>query len=475
MYKMNKFFFSVIVGLITGLQVYSQTTMTLRQCIETGLANNLDVQQAHLQMQSDEANWKQSKLNVLPDLNASAGHSFNQGRSIDPFTNQPVTESFSSSNYNVNSGIVLFNGLSILNNIKQNSMTFKAASMDWQQQKDVLTISIILAYLQVLSNADQLVQANNQANLTAQQVDRLEILNKEGAIKPSDLSDLKGQYATDQLNIIATENSLELAKINLCQLMNIPYRKDLVLEKIEPESIAPGYGDTPDKIYQTALENLALVKAAEYRKKSAQSAIKVAKGLLYPRLTFGGTFFTNYSSVATNNTYINTTDFTSQDYVLVNGSPSPVIYKQDNFSTNKIGYSDQLNNNISNSFGFSLTVPIFNALSQRNRVKQARLNYQNTVLAENTTRIQLNQDIERAYINMNTAADRYKTILNQVNAFDESFQAAGVRFQQGVGTSIDYLITKNSLDRSNINLIIAKYDYVLRTKILDYYQGKPLF
>ena len=475
MYKMNKFFFSVMAGLLATLQVFAQTTMTLRQCIETGLANNLDVQQAHLQMQSDEANWKQSRLNVLPDLNASAGHSFNQGRSIDPFTNQPVTESFSSSNYNVNSGIVLFNGLSILNNIKQNSMTFKAASMDWQQQKDVLTISIILAYLQVLSNADQLVQANNQANLTAQQVERLELLNKEGAIKPSDLSDLKGQYATDKLNIIATENSLELAKISLCQLMNIPYKKDLALEKIEPETIAAGYGDTPDKIYQTALENLALVKAAEYRKKSAESGIKVAKGLLYPRLTFGGTFFTNYSSVATNNTYINTTDFTSQDYVVVNGTQSPVIYKQDNFSTNKIGYSDQLNNNISNSFGFSLTVPIFNALSQRNRVKQARLNYQNTVLTESTTKIQLNQDIERAYINMNTAADRYKTILTQVDAFGESFRAAGVRFQQGVGTSIDYLITKNSLDRSIINLIIAKYDYVLRTKILDYYQGKPLF
>jgi outer membrane protein len=201
----------------------------------------------------------------------------------------------------------------------------------------------------------------------------------------------------------------------------------------------------------------------------------VAKGLLYPELTFGGTFFTNYSSVATNNTYINTTDFVSKDYVVVNGSQSPVIYKQDNFSTNKIGYKDQLNNNISNSFGFSLTVPIFNALSQRNRVKQARLTYQNTVLAESTTKIQLNQDIERAYINMNTAADRYKTILTQVDAFGESFRAAGVRFQQGVGTSIDYLITKNSLDRSNINLIIAKYDYVLRTKILDYYQGRPLF
>ena len=113
-------------------------------------------------------------------------------------------------------------------------MTYKAASMDWQQEKDNLTITIILAYLQVLSNADQLITARNQADLTAQQVERLEILNKEGAIKPSDLSDLKGQHASDQITIIDTENALELAKINLCRLMNIPYKKDLVLEKIEP-------------------------------------------------------------------------------------------------------------------------------------------------------------------------------------------------------------------------------------------------
>ena len=460
---------------MVALQGLSQTNMTLRECIETGLANNFDVQQRHLQMQSDEANWKQSRLNVFPDLNAAAGHSYNQGRSIDPFTNSPVTESFSSSNYSISSGIVLFNGLSILNDIKQNSMTYKAASMDWQQEKDNLTITIILAYLQVLSNADQLILARNQADLTAQQVARLEALNKEGAIKPSDLSDLKGQYASDQISIIDTENSLELAKINLCRLMNIPYRKDLVLEKIEPESIAPGYGDTPDKIYQTALENLALIKAAEFRKRSAERAIKVAQGQLYPRLTFGGTFFTNYSSVANQSTYINTTDFVSDDYVVVNGSPSPVIYKQDNFSNNKIGYTDQLDNNISNSFGFSLTVPLFNALSQRNRIKQARLTFKNMELAESTTKIQLSQDIDRAYVNMNTSADRYKTILLQVVAFTESFRAAGIRFQQGVGTSIDYLITKNSLDRANISLIIAKYDFVLRTKILDYYQGKPLF
>ncbi len=472
---MKKIFFGVIGTIFFSWNAFSQTAMTLRQCIETGITNNFDVQQRQLQAQSDEANWKQSKLNMFPDLNASVGHSFNQGRSIDPFTNQPVTQNFNSSNYSVNSNVILFNGLAIQNNIKQNSLTYQASKMDWQQEKDNLTINIILAYLQVLSNADQLTQARNQATLSQQQVERLEILNKEGAIKPSDLSDLKGQYANDQLSIIGFQNSLETAKISLCQLMNIPYNKDLALEKIEPESFAAAYEGTADNIYQTALEQLALVKAANLRKASAERAVKVARGQLFPRLSFGGTAYTNYSSVAMQNIYANTTEVTSSDYVLVNGTASPVIYKRDNFNVSKIGYSDQLNNNLYTSYGFNLNIPLFNALLQRNRIKQAKINLKIRELSVNTTKTQLNQAVNQAYINMNTAADRYKTLLQQAEAYEESFRAAGIRFQQGVGTSIDYLTAKNNLDRSNINLIIAKYDYVLRAKILDYYQGKQLW
>jgi len=472
---MNKKNYISVLLILFSLQSIAQTTMSLKQCVETGITNNFDVQQRQLQIQSDEANWKQSKLNMFPDLNASAGHSFNQGRSIDPFTNSPVTQSFNSSNYNINSGVVLFNGLAIQNSIKQNSLTYQAAKMDWQQEKDNLTINIILAYLQVLSNTDQLVQAKNQSSLSEQQVKRLEVLNKEGAIKPSDLSDLKGQYASDQLAIISIENALQTAKVSLSQLMNVPYNKDLVLEKIEPESFAARYEDTPDKIYQTALQQLALIKAADLRKQSAAKAIKVARGQLFPTLRFSGSAFTNYSSVATQSRFVNTTDQPSTDYVVVNGSQLPVIYKTDNFASSKINYNDQLNNNLYTSFGFNLSIPIFNFLQQRNRIKQAKINYKGTELSANTTRTQLSQAIDQAYINMNTASDRYKTIMEQVNAFDESFRAAGIRFNSGVGNSIDYLTAKNNLDRANINLIIAKYDYVLRAKILDYYQGKQLW
>jgi outer membrane protein len=472
---MNKNIFIAVMLAVVSLQSTAQTTMTLQQCVETGIANNFDVLQRQLQAQSDEANWKQSKLNMFPDLNAGAGHSFNQGRSIDPFTNSPVTQSFNSSNYSAGSGVTLFNGLAIQNTIKQNSLSYQAAKMDLQQEKDNLTINIILAYLEVLSSTDQLAQAKNQALLSGQQVERLEVLNKEGAIKPSDLSDLKGQYAGDQLSIITIQNSLESAKVRLAQLMNVPYKKDIVLERMDPGSFAAAYEDSPDKIYQTALEQLALIKAADLRRQSAARAIKVARGQLFPRLQFNGSAFTNYSSVAMLNRFVNTTDETSADYVVVNGTQLPVIYKRDNFASSKINYNDQLNNNLYTSFGFNLSIPIFNSLQQRNRIKQAKINFKNRELAANTTRTQLGQAIDQAYINMNTAADRYKTILVQVDAFNESFRAAGIRFQQGVGNSIDYLTAKNNLDRSNINLIIAKYDYVLRTRILDYYQGKQLW
>jgi outer membrane protein len=136
---------------------------------------------------------------------------------------------------------------------------------------------------------------------------------------------------------------------------------------------------------------------------------------------------------------------------------------------------DQLDNNLFTSFGFNLNIPLFNSSIQRNRVRQAKINLKVAQLRATTTRTQLSQDVSEAHLNMTSAAERYKTLLEQVAAYSESFRTAGILFQQGVGNSIDYLTTKNNLDRANINLIIARYDYMLRIKILDYYQGRQLW
>lgn len=471
----KKIFFSTLVMLFCLFIAAQGNKLTLKQCVETAIANNLDVQQSGLQMQTNKINWNQARLNMLPDLNGTAGSGINQGRSIDPFTNGYINQQVNYSNYGISSGVVLFNGLSMQNTAKQNALAYEASRMDWQQAKDNLTINIILAYLQVLSNEDLLTQLGSQEGLSKKEVERLEILSKEGAIAPSLLSDLKGQYGNDQLSIISAQNALESSKISLCRYMNIAYDKNIQLERLNAESYATKYEDTPDKIYQESLKQFSLVKAVDLRKQSAEKGLKAARGQLYPILSLNGSINTNYSSVASNLVFLNTTDVTSNDYVVVNGTPSPVIYKQNNYDSKKISYGSQLNNNRSSSISLNLRVPIFNSLQQRNRIKLAQLSLKNNELVASTTKTQLQQSIEQAYINMSSASDRYKVLIDQVSAYTESFRAADIRFSSGLGTSIDYLTAKNNLDRTNVNVITAKYDYILRTKILDYYQGKQLW
>jgi outer membrane protein len=160
---------------------------------------------------------------------------------------------------------------------------------------------------------------------------------------------------------------------------------------------------------------------------------------------------------------------------MVNGVPSTVTYVVPDARFDKIPYKSQLNNNLSSSISLNLRIPFFNSFFARNRVNLAKLTLKNDELVATTTKTQLQQSIEQAYVNMTSASDRYKVLLEQVTAFTESFRAADIRFNAGLGTSIDYLTAKNNLDRTNINVIAAKYDYVLRTKILDYYQGKQLW
>ncbi|MCW3120291.1 MAG: TolC family protein [Chitinophagaceae bacterium] len=475
----NKIFaFGVAVFIIVSAKpVSAQKILTLRQCIETGLSNNLDVLQSELTMQGSKVDRNQAKLNLLPFVSGNAGESFNQGRSIDPYSNSPVTQNYNASQFGLNSGVVLFSGLTNQNRIKQTVLAFEASKMDWQQVKDNLTINIILAYLQVLSSDDQLTLARNQAGLSGKQVERLQVLDKEGAIKPADLSTLKGQYAGDQLSIINAENNLETARLSLCQLMNIPYSKDLALEKIDLATFGVKNDDAPDKIYQSALNSLALVKAVDLRKQSAEKALKVSQGGLFPTLSFGFNAFTNYSSLARQSQYINTNYLPTTDSAFAGGTTKYPVYRfQDNFTPpSKIGYKDQLNNNIYTSYGFTLDIPIFNRLQQRSRIKQARLLLRGADLIAKTTRTRLSQSIDLAYVNMVSASGRHKAVLDQVDAYKESFRAAEISFNEGAINSVEYLQVKNFNDQANINLINAMYDYILRSKVLDYYEGKPLW
>ena len=463
--------FFVLIS-ISGL---AQNKLSLKQAIETGISNNLEVNQSDLQMQKADINLKQSKAYMLPNLNANANHGINQGRSIDPFTNAFINQKVDYAGYGAASNILLFNGSSLQNKIKGNAFSYEASKMELQQAKDNLTINIILAYLQVLSAGDILTSSRSQSVVTGKQVDRLDILNKSGAIPPSQYFDLKGQLANDEIAVVDNQAALETAKLNLVQLLNIPYDKNLVVERLPEETFNISYDALPEKIYATALQQFAQIKAVHLRAESAQKTIRSIQGELYPSLTLSGNINTNYSSAATQSFFVNSVEIPSSDYVVVNGSQAPVITKQNNFNSKKITYGSQLNNNIFTTVNLALSIPLFNASLVRNRIKLAKIDLKNNEMVEQNTKTLLQQSIERAYVNLTATSDKYKILLGQVNSFTESFRAAEIRFNSGASTSVDYLIAKNNLDKANSNLIIAKYDFVLRAKALDYYQGKPLW
>jgi len=152
-----------------------------------------------------------------------------------------------------------------------------------------------------------------------------------------------------------------------------------------------------------------------------------------------------------------------------------VIVKQNNYNSKKINYSDQLSNNLFYTIDLGLTIPLFNAGRVRNQIKLAKIDFKNSKLVENNTKTQLQQSIERAYVNLTSSSEKYKLLQDQVKSFAESFRTAEIRFNAGAITSVDYLIAKNNLNRAQSNLIIAKYDFVLRGKVLDYYGGKALW
>jgi outer membrane protein len=470
-----KSFFLIVLFACFAILASAQKKLTLKDAIEIGISKNLDVLQSGLQMQEAGITLKQSKENRLPDLNAVANQGLNFGRSIDPYTNSYIDQSVGYVNYGANTNLLLFNGGSLQNEVKANKLGFEAAQMELQQAKDNLTIKIILAYLQVLNAGEILSQSKDFAKVTQEQVDRLDVLNKSGSILPSNFYDLKGQLANDQITIVENKAALESAKVALSQLLNIPYDKSLEVEKIPESNFNINYTDTPDEIYATALKQFAEVTATELRTKSAEKNIRSVKGQLFPSLSFNGNINTNYSSVATRDFFINTTEAPTSNYVTVDGANYPVIAQHDNYNTQKIIFGNQLNNNLYYTLNLGLNIPLFNAHRVRNQVKLATLNYQNNELVEQHTKTQLQQNIEQAYVNLNAAMDKYKLLREQVDAFAESFHSAEIRFNSGVITSVDYLVVSNSYNRAQSNLTTAKYDFVLREKILDYYAGKSLW
>ncbi len=449
------------------------SVLPLKQAVDIAIKNNLLINQADIALETQKLAMNQAYDNMLPYISGAASQQIGFGRTLNSYDYTYVNQ-VQTGSYTVSGNLTLFSGLQIQNNIRYNRNLYNANKLDLQQQKDNITLNVILAYLQVLSSIDQLAIAREQADVDKRQLDRLDTLNQSGALLIlSNLSDLQGQYASDQVNITTAVNTLETAKVNLFALLNVPYKRDVEYEKTPASLEVSEENQASDSIYRIALQIIPNIKSADLKEKAYERALSAAKGAYYPTLSFYGGIGTSYYSLAyTQSPTTLTTGVKTGDYVNVGGTNVDVLEDVQNYSNKKMSWGDQFSNNKQSYIGLQLNVPILNYLRARNGVKQARINVKNAQINANNAKLTLQQNVELAYQNMIASYKTYKSYIDEVEGYKESFRITEIRFNEGVITSDVYLLAKNNIDRATTNLAAAKYTYIFRTKVLDYYQGK---
>ncbi|WP_149242515.1 TolC family protein [Dyadobacter sp. 32] len=481
----------LVAAFATFQPVFGQTkvqqppnTYSLEDCIRIALETNPQVKISELQVQTDGNLAAQSRWQRWPSLGFSAGQGFSSGRNIDPYTNVYVQQNVNSNNFQLGSSVVLFNGFQLRNSVIRNDINARVSQKDLEAARNDIMLNVALSYLQIISNEELIEVARRQVDASVLQVERTQKLVEAGTLAESNLLDLKAQLANDELTLVNNQNNLETSKLNLKQLMNMPGSEPINVVKVPvSDPTLQAYEATIQEIFDIAVGNLPQMKAANLRIESARKAVEIARGAGMPSLSLGAGISTAFSSAAPKQRFISdgtgstTIDVPSTtSYVTYGGVTLPIIQRvtTPNGSIQDFGYFNQLDGNRNSYLNFSLRIPIFSNFQVKYNVANAKVQQKGIEYQAQQVQLTIRKNVEQAYIDMTNSAKRYSATANQVRALTEAFRVAQVRFDVGAINSTEYNIAKANLDRANGNLVQSKYDYVFRTKILDFYMNKPL-
>ena len=466
--SMKKLFLSLLLS--ASVLVKAQSPWDLQQCINYAIKHNLGLKQQALNNEVNKNNSNQVRSSVLPSLNAGATHQYNFGQTIDRFTNTFANTQVLSQNFYISSSVVLWSGLSQYNNIKANDYSYLSGVERLRQQENDLSLSVANAYIGIIFSEELLKISRNQYQVTKEQLDRTLKLVNAGALAKSVEYDIKAQLANEELNVTTADNNYRLSMLNLQQLMNFDsvtnfsvVRPDFTLSESQLVE------NNVTAIYETALKNQPGVKSSEYAVMSADKTRIASMGRYSPTLTFNASMGTGTSGLAKKQT---------GEYYTV---PQTLVTSMGTFTYDtqvpvlvSMPFSEQFKNNANKSIGFSLNVPLFNGLQSNTAVKNSKINVLNSQYSAEMTKQTLYKNIVQAITNANAALNKYNASKLSAEAAAESFKYAQQKFDVGAISSFDFTSAKNRLFAAESNLLQAKYDYLFKLKVLDYYQGKPL-
>lgn len=446
----------------------AQTYWTLEECIDHALKNNITVQQNQAQLNIASNNLQQSKLALLPSINASASNNYNFGRSIDPFTNTFAVQTIRSNNFGVNGNMTLFSGLQNQNTIKQMSSTQQAAKQDLQATRNTIALNIANAFLQVVLS-EEIAEINKaQVQTTTQQLDRMHKLVEAGRSPINAELDIKAQLANEKFTLITSENQVKLAYLNLWQLME---KEPVEGDRVQKPGLTQDFENLPTFDPKTVYSNFSgtapEIQAARYRVNSALYSHKVAMGGRSPRITLNASVSTLYSESF--KTFGNYQTIGSRVlYIDPNNNPVLVPYEVPT-SSSVTPFNQQLSDNLGRFVGVSMSIPIFNGWQVNNNIANTKTNIEVAELSQKQTENGVFKEVTTAVTEYEAAKSRYQSAKENLEAQKKSYDFAVARNEAGLMNFAEFGLIKNNYARAETTLAQAKYELLFRMKTIEFY------
>lgn len=436
---MKKLVMTALAGLFSVLPSQARE-WSLQECISYAIAHNLTIKQQENAVQQQEIQLSTSRNTRLPDLSASVGENFNFGRAL-TMDNTYANRNTNNTSFGISTSVPLITGGRLYHDVKMQKLNLQAALQDCEKTRENVALNVTSAYLEAIYQKDLVEIAERQLELSQMQVRRVQMLYENGKMAEADLAQIRSAHAADELTLTQQKNSYMLAILSLSQLLELETPDGFEVVRPTVGEVREAVLPAPDVVYGEALGIKPQVQAEQIRLQSAERGVLMAKSALYPSLYFNAGLGSSY-------------------------------YKTSGYNTATFG--NQMRDNFSQYFGVSLSIPIFNRLSTRNNIRSARVRVKSQEIQLEETKKSLYKEIQQAYFNALAAQRQCASSDVALSSAQTAFSLMQKKYENGKATATEFQESKTALTKAESNAIQARYTFLFRQKILNFYRGEQL-
>ena len=430
----------IALFLLGTLSSFAQKKWTLKECVDHVIENNISVKQVKNNLLLNDQDIIAAKGQFLPGAGLSFSQNLNLGN-VELFEGSFIDRTFHSSNVGINLSQTVFNGFRNINTYKQSLVNREASVLELSRIKDDVSLNVVNAYLNVLFNKENLQTAKTQVKFSKNQIIQVSALVEAGIQPQANIFDAEATFSSDEQRFTVAQNNYDLALLTLSQLLQVPYKgfhvESLLIANPSEELI---YSNV-EMVLDFALSNRTEIKIAEKNREAAALSTEISKSGYYPSVSFGYGFNTgaNFSNLSKSNSFF-----------------------------------QQINDNRGHGFNLNISVPLFSRFQNKTAVAKSKVQEKNAKLNLDKTRLDLESNIQRAYTDARAALKTFVASNKSLKARKLSFNNARERYDIGALNAFELDQNRVQLVNAEANLINAKFDFVFKTKVLDFYMGNKI-